>query len=395
VVVDIIGPCAALCRVLSVPGGDGAVLLVVKQTVHLMGGRLVPKPGGEQIPVFTEDREVDGRICGADFSLPKQGADLVVIGDVLAPAGRPVTELEVNISWGRFRRRLLIFGNRYWRTRDPAGDRLDESPLSPKALEAFLEEVDVGPEDDKTQVFSSASFRVPRPSSASAAQDASDRSHEVQKRDRDHYMSEPIPFVRMPLTWGRSFGGTADYGMVFGDNPQGRGYIVPPFQKGVLPRVAGVRLPNVEAPDRRIRRWTDRPSPAGCAFYPRNWGLRLRRGLSLEGGTPMSPPRMTARLYNQSHPDFELDGFPDGQTLTITHMSAPDPVFSAAVDRPRLSALIKTEKRPLREISLVWDLLCVRPETQDGYIVGRALFGFNPAVMAGARVQVVQKEDQS
>jgi hypothetical protein len=76
-------------------------------------------------------------------------------------------------------------------------------------------------------------------------------------------------------------------------------------------------------------------------------------------------------------------------------MSAPDPVFSAAVDRPRLSALIKTEKRPLREISLVWDLLCVRPETQDGYIVGRALFGFNPAVMAGARVQVVQKEDQS
>lgn len=87
-------------------------------------------------------------------------------------------------------------------------------------------------------------------------------------------MSEPEPFESMPITFERAYGGwdrssddPAEHRMDE-RNPVGTGFAVR------AENCAGMRLPNVELPDRLIRSWKDRPGPAGfnvvdCCWSPR------------------------------------------------------------------------------------------------------------------------------
>lgn len=98
--------------------------------------------------------------------------------------------------------------------------------------------------------------------------------------------SEPEPFLRMPLSWDRSFGGRTDVWLdpsapievTEPTNPRGRGFDPAPQAVGLgetlgapegYPRWDRTRrLPNIEDPAQAVRRPDDRPTPAGWAPLP-------------------------------------------------------------------------------------------------------------------------------
>lgn len=77
--------------------------------------------------------------------------------------------------------------------------------------------------------------------------------------------SDPVPFVEMPVTWERAFGGEG-----FARNPAGRGFKpVEVDGRKVHP------LPNVEHPRQLVKSPADRPEPAGFGPIDQSWPQRM------------------------------------------------------------------------------------------------------------------------
>jgi len=85
--------------------------------------------------------------------------------------------------------------------------------------------------------------------------------------------TRPAPFVDMPLVYERAFGGVdrrsptpeKDWDW---RNPVGCGYAVS------AAHLADQPVPNIEAPERPIRAWNDRPAPAGFGPIASHWQPR-------------------------------------------------------------------------------------------------------------------------
>jgi uncharacterized protein YjbI with pentapeptide repeats len=82
----------------------------------------------------------------------------------------------------------------------------------------------------------------------------------------DGQQSEPRPFVSMPISWERAFGGPA-----FSRNPAGRGYPPLPHMRSAFP------LPNVETWGALVRGPADVPEPAGLRPIDPSWPQRARK----------------------------------------------------------------------------------------------------------------------
>jgi len=92
--------------------------------------------------------------------------------------------------------------------------------------------------------------------------------------------SEPASFSSMPLGLERAYGGVALFDELptpFADNPKGRGFYLEEAH------AEGGPLPNVEAPERLIKQWDDRPEPAGVGFCPVGFGPRAQRAAVIRG----------------------------------------------------------------------------------------------------------------
>ncbi len=123
----------------------------------------------------------------------------------------------------------------------------------------------------------------------------------------------PAPFVALPLSYSRSFGGTtrhpAGYDLAFQANPGGRGFAC------VADEVSGIALPNLEEPTRPITQWNDYPPPAGLAPLPRDSVLRSGGLVLGEGGQSVG---LAPSAFNFSHPNLLLSAYPAGQRLRLS-----------------------------------------------------------------------------
>ena len=150
----------------------------------------------------------------------------------------------------------------------------------------------------------------------------------------------PVPFIRMPLTWSRTFGGRADVRIdpdttievAHPLNPFGRGFNPYPAAKSTgemlaspegFPTVAGTRpLPNVEDPAHPVVGWDDDPEPNCWATVPLTSGMQALRTLELPPGcdprqetqTPgvvplelMAQPRLKDGAYHRAAPCWIID----------------------------------------------------------------------------------------
>ncbi len=188
-------------------------------------------------------------------------------------------------------------------------------------------------------------------------------------------ISRPEPFVRMPLTWERAFGGTCDVlvdvdspvEVAHPENPLGVGLDAaktaaeldaflscpPGFPQFERSR----RLPNLEAPGASIARWEDAPAPACWATIPPGSALRSRPG---------------SVLY-QAHPDWVLERAPaSGEPVVMDGMS---PAGRIEFEMPGLSVHLDYalgDRGGSRELTP--HALVLLPEERRFYVVYRHPF---------------------
>jgi hypothetical protein len=132
--------------------------------------------------------------------------------------------------------------------------------------------------------------------------------------------SAPLAFTSMPICWERAYGGKAPGSTAFElRNPVGRGFGESRQQ------LVQQRLPNIEDPAAPIRRWRDRPAPAGFGALAGHWSPRRERAGTYDEAwrrqkLPLLPddfdplffsaaaPGLHAREPLRGHEKVELEG---------------------------------------------------------------------------------------
>jgi hypothetical protein len=122
--------------------------------------------------------------------------------------------------------------------------------------------------------------------------------------------SRTVPFVKMPLVYERAFGGEDRFHDnekkwgVCHQNPVGTGFRLN-RKKTAL---GGLKLPNIEDPRRPMKRWRDKPKPAGFGFIAPFWEPRASRCGTFDaawenGRRPLLPEDFDPDFYNAAPPD--------------------------------------------------------------------------------------------
>lgn len=227
-----------------VPPRPLSATFVVKAAFKLLPGSTAEFLPEDKQPEFSGDaHEGDDPAKGlrypSDFALFKPGTDLLLAGHCQTPAGKPLNQMAVQFSVGDWSKRLVVFGDRYW----------------------------------KKGLLSSS-------------------------------MSEPQPFVSIPLNWTRSFGGPGD-----ARNTAGRGIVESPLPDGTPVRL----LPNIESLKNLVNSAGDRPNPAG--FGPIDPAAPLRASKTgtynkkwLAQRWPWLPDDFDWTFFNAAPEDQQLAG---------------------------------------------------------------------------------------
>lgn len=139
--------------------------------------------------------------------------------------------------------------------------------------------------------------------------------------------SEPVPFVEMPLTFDRAFGGQDDSrgpGDVAAErrNLSGVGFHA---HRGAR-EIEGTPLPNVEDPRQRISTPRDRPAPVGFGFAGRTWKPRIDHAGTYdarwrEDVCPFLPKDFDERYFQGAPLDQQHPRFSGGEIIRCVHMA--------------------------------------------------------------------------
>ena len=148
-------------------------------------------------------------------------------------------------------------------------------------------------------------------------------------------ITQPEPFVTMPLVYERAFGGQDFVDGLIRDtetkNPVGCGFA----GRKHLAEVNGLPLPNLECPKQLIHHYNDRPAPACFAPIGPNWQPRASFAGSYDDvwqqtRAPYLPDDYSPRFMNVAPPDLIYpDYLRGGEPVKIIGMNtAGDLVFS-------------------------------------------------------------------
>jgi hypothetical protein len=267
----------------------GAV--IARPTFRIEEERLVPTPETPW-PIDAAPVETPHGTLPADTPFLSGGIDLFVMGNAYAPGGHSATEVRVDIRVGStFQRSIRVVGDRVWRAAADAGPQ-----RGPTRLEA----------------------------------------------------SPPAPFVSMPLTYDRAFGGKArtdTHEYAYPANPLGRGFYL------TAESAAGNPLPNIEDAAAPIRSVEDRPEPIGTAPYPIEGSLRPLNALELDvdHAHPLNTTirRIKPLFFNSAHPRMIIppaDSPRPGEPVEVTNLR-PSGALRFALPMLALHAHVQLEDR--------------------------------------------------
>jgi hypothetical protein len=142
-------------------------------------------------------------------------------------------------------------------------------------------------------------------------------------------MTDPQPFERIPLTWENAFGGwdrsdpDARKHTYEQRNPAGRG-----FRASRSAFEEGIRLPNLEDPQRRLKSPGDTPPPAGFGFVSADWlPRRLLAGTYddawMRSRMPLLPTDFDQRFFNAASPGLVASGHLRGDEPVVVQHATP------------------------------------------------------------------------
>ncbi|PXX58254.1 hypothetical protein SAMN05660489_04694 [Pseudomonas sp. LAMO17WK12:I10] len=292
------------------------------------------RPAEQQLPLVYVDQHWEDPSCTAlryesDFSPVKPRADVLIDGYAVDPSQSGVKVLDVAVAGPGLMKRARISGDRVW-------------------VGGLLQEI---------------------------------------------LASEPIPFVLMPLSWDRAFGGsdlshesTSRRGSEL-RNLVGRGFRL----NGGKASVLGSLLPNIERLDRPMRYWDDKPEPIGfgpvgrawqprvnyCGTYDRHW---------MEQVKPFLPQDFDDRYFQSAPTDQQLDRLIPGSSFACMNMNLRGR-FVAHL--PNLNVPIRFCFQSRSELlTLVADTLTLQPGQDRVVLAGRVSVPLPRKVAALQEVQV-------
>lgn len=141
-------------------------------------------------------------------------------------------------------------------------------------------------------------------------------------------MSDPEPFVKMPIVYERAFGGVdqkSDDPKKHGwerRNPLGTGFAV------ASEHLVGQKLPNVEDPKELIASWKQRPRPAGFGPVARDWSPRVELAGTFDEKwekerLPLLPVDFDERYYQCAPEDQQTPEYlKGGEPVELYNLSA-------------------------------------------------------------------------
>ncbi|HJL15192.1 MAG TPA: DUF2169 domain-containing protein [Sandaracinaceae bacterium LLY-WYZ-13_1] len=184
--------------------------------------------------------------------------------------------------------------------------------------------------------------------------------------------SEPVPFVRMPLTWDRAFGGEG-----FDRNPAGKG-----FAKVEVEGTEVRPLPNVEVPGAMIRSPRDRPDPA--SFRAIDFASPDRMSLAgtydkkwLDTRFPGFAEDMDWRIWNMAPPDQHQDEpFRGDEEIVLEHLHPEKPELEARLPGIRARCFVlqrvgedEDAREEFHEVALKLTTVWLLPDIERGLLV--------------------------
>ncbi len=280
-----------------------AAAVIARVTYDIQSGNAFPK---EQplVPLSGEVRESQFGPLESDFVFRRGGVDIFVFGNAIAPNEKPTAQMKVEVRVGnRIAHQLWVFGDRFWKDNIMGG-------LS---------------------------------------------------------ISNPKPFVKMPLSLFNSFGGKAEWDgleIPYPSNPYGKGFY------WTKEEASGKPLPNVEAPDQLVQSWKDRPDPAGFVQVPLG-GVRMKGNVEHEKGTIT---KISPKIFNAAFPQMIAEEINPGEQIIVKGMS-PKKDFSFTVPKHELFTEIKLGEN-ISERPLKIDQIGIFPELKKVFITYRFPFRY-------------------
>jgi hypothetical protein len=178
-------------------------------------------------------------------------------------------------------------------------------------------------------------------------------------------ISAPEPFLRMPLTWERAFGGfdQSKKGVVVEPrNPVGSG-----FRAGDGERALdGLRLPNLEDPSDPITSWRQRPSPVCFAPVAPHWRPRVDYAGTYDERwqqerAPFLPADFDPRFFQLAPAGLSASGyFRGGEPVELRGMTVSG-ILRFFLPRIRLEVTYRLDQTPQRPVVNL-DTVLVRPD---------------------------------
>ena len=218
-------------------------------------------------------------------------------------------------------------------------------------------------------------------------------------------ISAPVPFVRMPMTVDRTFGGSCEVlvddgaimTVVHPPNRHGRGFDPEPAARALgewlkapegYPQWNPERpLPNLEHPLRRVERYDDAPDPACWSALPMDTLLHLQRGVVMPSenatlpdgaqvGSMLGTSWMKDGFFHRAHPDWVIDLPPAAATIEIDGVR---PHGSIRFALPRLSVAADFTFGDVTGTRILQpQMLVLLPEEERFYLVYRRTFQLAP-----------------
>jgi len=331
-------------------------LLTAKATFRFDGQGRVELDTQTPFPLFSKDEKTPLGDLPADLQ-PRadQKLEVILLGHAYAPRQRPVTALTVALSVGDVRREIAVFGDRTWMP-GPAGRKVS---------------------------------------------------------------SRPAPFVKMPLTYRRAFGGTVTinldreslFDLSDNVNQHGLGFdaesmardlgiaLKAPAGYPTLPSKYVRSLPNLENPRTLITRPEDAPEPTCWTTVPIDVSVWSARKVKELAAAPPSKParkdvwdKMPQAVSYRAHPDWVIALPKNAPTVRLENLLESTRVLELAL--PALSVVADyTIDDRLGSRAMVPHTLVLLPDEGRFYIVYRLpfQFAFQPGDNRGFRLRTEPK----
>lgn len=196
-------------------------------------------------------------------------------------------------------------------------------------------------------------------------------------------LSEPEPFVTLPISYDRAFGGSFTHAAIGSDDPSeytahpgnlvGRGYATGRF----LALLDGATAHNIEAEDDRVVAPDRCHKPAGLGPLARNWQPRLHFGGTYDedwkrSRFPALPQDFDARYFQCAPEDQQIDYPSGGETIGLMNLTQGGGITTFQLPRLDLPAVVLRRDRSRVPLQPVVDTIVIDAERQEYDLTWRA-----------------------